>query len=484
MKKKNLLYASFSFLLFTASVSTEAQRKLNQQDFIPVTNRPVTFTPFQKTDFAPASAKDDAIITLPNKKKVKLSDYIKTLNKIEGNLSAIGFARDRQQKTVLASRYKLAGTATIAPANVSNVSNASISSTAVKPQNALLTARFVKTDMSMIKATDLSNKLNPGNADRINSLPNEAFNRTIDLTPPEFRSGDYGVKLVGQYFLKGETDPFVYSSTDLNEVALTRLMKETTSFFTAGLNITASSTLPALGGLTAYKLETEFTARSNKAQKHSSKAKLQIMQQVLLNEVNNAIAGDNHSVNQNRIYQANKLIGAADIFTYGINLLIPVDFYLSAGGIGANIEVDIKRTGISGAIGPRVTQSIILETSATELVGPIGEGFGNTVDVGVGGELRLLEGGFDFGFSAGLIPNNRRLVFVNTMFGEVDVRLLRGRLFTFYQYPVYKCDNILSAADLACWETRRVENDLFNIGAAIKFEKKVVDEDKSVYVSW
>jgi hypothetical protein len=106
------------------------------------------------------------------------------------------------------------------------------------------------------------------------------------------------------------------------------------------------------------------------------------------------------------------------------------------------------------------------------------------VDVGVGGELRLMEGGFDYGFSAGLAVNSNKLVFINDMQGEVDLELLRGRLFTFYQYPVFTCKSIFDAADIECWEMRRVENDLFNTGAALKYERTVVNEDKSGPVNW
>jgi hypothetical protein len=163
---------------------------------------------------------------------------------------------------------------------------------------------------------------------------------------------------------------------------------------------------------------------------------------------------------------------------------MPVDFYMSASSVGADIDVDMTRTGITGSMGPRAAQSIFLETSYTEVIGPFGEGISSMVDVGVGGELRIIEGGFDYGFSAGLTVNNNRLFFINDMQGEVDVDLLRGRLFTFYQYPLYVCEGILGIATPTCWEIRRVENDLFNTGAALKFERTVINEDKTAPVKW
>jgi hypothetical protein len=480
MKKIFNYRVSLAVILILAATNADAQKKqINQDLFTPVETKSVNFVPFKKSDFTKESKSVDELITLPNKKKVKLSDYIAVLNKIEGNLAAIGFSKDRAQKTIIASRFKKANFASPA---ISVLPKAN-----VKPANATINTKFVSTKIQ--NKSPISDKLAKAierlSAIQIGALPNENFDRTFHLTPAPFRNGDYSATLDLTYYLKGELDPFFVASNQMRNDSLAVLVKETSSFYTAGLNLTVAVAVPEVGNITAYKLETEFTARSSRTKKHSSKAKLTVMQQVLINENTPNRTGDATTYRENRLYNVSQLIGAADVFTYGLNLLMPVDFYLNAVGIGADIDVDMDRMGISGSMGPRAAQSIILETSLTELAGPFGEGISNTVDVGVGGELRLIEGGLDYGFSAGLTVNNNRLVFINDMQGEADLELLRGRLFTFYKYPVFTCDNIfLQGLDLSCWEMRRVENDLYNTGAALKFEKTVVNEDKSAFVKW
>jgi len=465
--------------LFSATAINAQKKKISREMFVPTVATRVNFVPYKVTDFAKDGKAATQLVTLPNKKKIKLSDYITNLNILEGNLAQLGFSKNRTQKTIVASRFKKADfskpiSATILPA------------AAAKPANATIASKFVSTKLQdkIILKERLNDAFRALKEAEVNALPNEKFDRTHRLTPPAFRNGDYAATLDLTYFLKGELDPFFVKRNQMRNDSISKMIRETNSFFTAGMNVTLMADVPEVGNITAYKLETEYTARSSKSKKHSSKSKLTVMQQVMINENNQNRSGDVSTYKENRLLNVSKLLTAADIFTYGLNLIMPVDFYLNAVGIGADIDVEMSRTGISGSIGPRAAQSIILETSYTEVSGPFGEGISSMVDVGVGGELRLVQGGFDYGFSAGLAVNNSRLVFINDMQGEVDLEFLKGRLFTFYQYPVFTCESILSVADLSCWEIRRVENDLFNTGAALKFEKTVVNEDKSAPVKW
>lgn len=481
MKKIFLKPAVIAFILIGASGNAFSQKKkISKESFIPTSTTKVNFTPYKVSDFTSDPKRASDMITLPNKKKVKLSDYVNALNTLEGNLSAMGFAKDRQQKTIIASRFKKADFSR-------PLTNTVLPAAAAKPKSAVINTKFSQSKFSglEVKNPKITERISAMRAVEVNALPNEKFDRTHHLTPAPLKNGDYAAKLDVTYYLKGELDPFFIQSHQLRNDSISKMMKETTSFFTAGMNISIMADIPEVGNITAYKLESEYTARSNKTKKHSSKTKLTVMQQVIINENNQNRSGDASSYSENELYNMHKLIGTADVFTYGLNLLMPVDFYMSASSIGANVEVNMTRSGISGSIGPRAAQSVFLETSVTEMVGPFGEGFGNVVDVGVGGELRLIEGGFDYGFAAGLSVENGRLAFVNDMQGELDLEFLRGRLFTFYQYPVFKCGaQILRLGDIECWEMRRVENDLFNTGAALKFEKSVVNEDRSAYVKW
>lgn len=465
--------------IVTTSAADAQRKKITKEQFTPAATKKVVFVPYKITDFATDAKSGNKLITLPNKKKVKLTEYVNALNLIEGNLSDIGFAKTRKEKTIVASKFRKAdfsrpGLTTLLPA------------ASAKPANTVIQTKFVSTKLQnkIILQERLKDALRERRESEINALPNQPFDRTHHLTPAPFRNGDYSATLDLTYYLKGVVDPFFVRKNQMRNDSLAKIIRETNSEFTAGMNITVMADVPEVGNITAYKLEAEYTSRSNKSKKHSSKSKLTVMQQVIINESNPNRNGDASSYRENRLHNLTKLIGAADVFTYGLNLLMPVDFYMNASSIGANIDVDMNRTGVSGSIGPRAAQSIFLETSYTELVGPFGEGISNVVDVGVGGELRLLEGGFDYGFSAGLAVNSNKIVFINDMQGEVDLELLRGRLFTFYQYPVFTCKSIFNAADIECWEMRRVENDLFNTGAALKYERTVVNEDMSAPVNW
>ncbi len=473
---------SITCLIVTGATTVFAQKKkLDRNLFAPASATPVNFRPFKATDFAKGSPTGNEVVTLPNKRTIKLADYVNAMNKVEGNLATIGFSRDRTQKIVVASKFKpasISGNAVVA-ANLNTQAT-------LKPINAALNTRFTP-ELTMNKkiAGKIENKFTAARKLEIESLPNEKFDRTFNLTPPEFRKGDYGVKLVVSSYLKGENDPFFIQSSQMRQDSLTKLMRETTAFYTAGMKLDVSAAIPEIGTITAYKLESEFTARSNKNQKHSSKAKLQVLQTVLLNENKPAITGEGYTFEETRLYPVSKLIGGADIYTYGLNMLMPVDFYMTSIGVGAGLDVKMSRTGISGSIGPRFAQSIIMETSATEMLGPGGEALATIGDFGVGGEIRLVEAGVDFGFSAGMKIQNGRLVFSDDMAATAELEFLRGRIYTFYEYLNFKCDNIvLQGLNVACWETRRVENELFNSGSALQFSKTIVDEDKSVYVTW
>jgi hypothetical protein len=481
MKRKFLKPAIIAFAVMIAAPDAFGQKKkITKELFAPTVATKVTFVPYKISDFTTDAKKANQLITLPNKKKVKLSDYVNALNTLESNLSAMGFPKNRAQKTIVASRFKKAdftrpATTTVLPA------------AAARPANVAINQKFVTAKLSdkLVVKGQVAEAFAKLKQAEVNALPNEKIDRVHHLTPAPFRNGDYSAKLDVTCYLKGELDPFFVNNNQVRFDSITRLMKETTSFFTAGMNITVSADIPEIGNISAYKLETEYTARSNKSRKHSSKSKLTVMQHVIINESNANRSGDVSTYKENKLYNISRLIGAADVFTYGLNIIMPVDFYLSASSIGANIDVDMTRTGISGSIGPRVAQSIFLETSLTETVGPFGEGLSNVADAGVGGELRLMEGGFDYGFSAGIGINGGRIISINDMEGQLDLEFLRGRLFTFYEYPVFTCgQNLFKLADVECWEMRRVENELFNTGAALKFEKTIINEDRSALVKW
>lgn len=437
-----------------------------------------TFIPFRLSDLGATELQKASLISVPNKKKITVDSYLKALNTIESNLSQIGFDKNRTQKTIIASRVKNLPAITVTDVQLKqlNLAVPALSTTMVNRFNGLTAQRVSIVNSAILDAqTEKS----------IAALPNEKFDRTFSINPPAFVVADYKVTLSGSVYLKGEIDPFFIPQAQKNQAGINTLIKSSNSVYSAGMNITASTDLPGVGNFKVFQYTSDFTGRSNASQKHSSKSKLEVMNQVLINEDKSAIAQDSYNFNSTQLLNVSKLIAGADIFTYGLNLLMPIDFYLNALGVGLGTEVEINKTGISGRVGPRMAQSIILETSATELLGPGGENFAGIVDVGVGGELRLMQGGVDYGFAAGLSLYNNKLAFVNDMYAAANLEFLRGRIFTYYTYPKFKCSNIIMQfADISCWEQFRVENDVFNSGAALKFNPQIVGEDKSKYVSW
>lgn len=460
-------------------LSLLAQRKLLGQTALTTSNLSAKpFTPYSLTSFASGTKAKDSIVKLPNKKSLKLSEYLAAINYLEGNLSKMGYAQNRTEKTVIVARLNLLPTTALAAATTKSTTVQTAPMTATVKNRFAINARLAPQTTKPSFTTVLKQA-------EIDAMPNESINRNIEFNPPQFSVGGYKTNLNGSVYLKGTVDPFSLNSSQKNAAGLLNEIKNTGNEFTAGLNMTVSAQVPEIGELVVYKLESEFTARSNASKKHSSKAKLTILQQVLINENQANISTEAYNFRQNRLYNVSKLIGAADIYTYGLNALMPVDFYLSAIGIGAEVDVQLDRTGVNGTVGPRLAQSVIMETSATEMLGPIGEGISNTVDAGVAGELRLIEGGLDYGFSLGLGFSGTKLILKNDMSAIADLEILRGRMYTFYQYPVFTCNNIIfQGLDLSCWEQRRVETDVFRTNALLSFKKTLVDDDKTEPVKW
>ena len=482
MKKK--IFVTFSVTFLTITVTNAQKAQFGKDKFQPLKSNKLTYTPYTVSDFSKIDKTkgENDLITLPNKKKVTLGNYLKTINHIEKNLSDIGISRNRTEQLVVASKYKPVNGAqtTITPSTVKKVPL--MPKTTVNNRFKLANTGMSEKALAMEKVKDqLSDKMLL-DADQ---LPNEPFNSEQEFNLPQITVADYGVKVKSSYKQKGILDPFSMSGNRLHADSLKKLIKNTSNEFTISFNVNITTDVPGLGGFPVYKLESEFTSKANKDQKHKSKAKLQVLERILLNENSNP-SGDNYSYNQDAIYNTKQKLGAADIFNYGLNVVSPVDMYLMSTGVGAEFDMSISRTGVGGTISPIITQSIILETSASETVGPVADMLNfDVLDIGVGGELRLLQGGLDFGGNAGLAVTNGGLKFVNDTYNAVSLKMLKGRLYTFYTYPKFTCDNIfLQGLDSKCWVVRRVENDFFETGSFIELEQVLADEFKGKNLKW
>lgn len=480
---KKCLFLSVMFFLIVEGVKAQ-KTQYNKDRFQPLKTNKLSFTPYTIKDFSKTdkTKTEKDLITLPNKKKVTLGNYLKTINHIEKNLSEIGISRNRTEQTVVASKYKpvTGAKTTISPAGVKK--GPLMSKSIVNNRFKLANTGLSEKALAMEKLKDqLSDKMLP-DADQ---LPNEPFNSEKEFNLPEVTVADYGVKVKASYKQKGIIDPFSLSGKRLHADSLKKLIKNSANEFSIGFNVNISTELPAVGNFPVFKLESEFTSKANKDQKHKCKAKLQVLEKILLNE-NSTPSADNYSYNQDAIYNTKQKLGAADIFNYGLNVLLPVDMYLMSTGVGAEFDMSISRTGVGGTISPIITQSIILETSVSETTGPVADLLNfDVLDIGVGGELRLLQGGLDFGGNAGLAVTNGSLKFINDTYNAVSLKMLKGRLYTFYTYPKFTCDNIfLQGLDSKCWVVRRVENDFFETGSFIELEQILADEFKGKNLKW
>lgn len=454
-----------------------AQKQLSRESF-QLYKAPVkqSFTAFTRQDFAKNSKdKSDAdLITLPNGKKVTLAAYLKSINYVEKNLSDLGFSKDRSEKLIVLSKFKAPTADLTSAATLSARPLLTKTSLASRFTIASKTVTLKPVTASIIDRTKL-----PLNADK---LPNETISRSENFNIPQFKVAGYGVKIDASFSMNGTVDPFSLLDRQINQDSLNKLVAATANEYSLGFNVTIGADLPQIGNFAVYSIQSNFSTKASGSIK--SKAKLKVMDQVLIDEDRTVNNNKYHFV-QNQVFNTSKLLAAADIFMYGLNFVSPVDFYLSSNGVGADFDVTMTKTGVQGTAGPTITQSVFMESSVTELLGPGGEFVNSDVlDAGVGGELRLVEGGFDFGGNIGLAVENGSLKLKNDVYKAVDVKLLRGRLYTYYSYPKYVCDNIFGALDPNCWIVRRIENNLFDSGSAIRYQKVLFDDNKDVVLNW
>lgn len=485
MKKEKVKIGLCSvFVIFLTTVGLAQRPTITKEKFEPLKQAKVNFKPYVASDFVKSGkVNEQDMITLPNKKKMPLKDYIAALNRIEKNLADIGIEQNSLKAPVVASRYKSIGKPVVKPMFKAGKGGGGtpISKTTVKTQYKLSNIGLSKRATEMYKIIDQLDDLKTPSAD---ALPNESFNNDETSDFPEFKVADYGVTVSAKIIRNGTLDPFSLSNNRLHTDSLKKLIKKSNNEFILGLNVNISTDLPGVGDFNIYKLESQFTARANSGQKHKSKAKLQVLEQILLDD-NRSINGDEFTYQQDAIYNTKRLLGSADIFNYGLNVLLPVDMYLNCTGVGAEFDIDITRTGVGGTITPIVTQSIIMETSATEALGPVADLLNvNIADIGVGGEIRLVQGGLDFGGNVGLAVKSGGLKFINETYNAASLKFLRGRLYTFYTYPVYTCDNIFGLATPSCYAQKRVENDFFDSGSFLELSQVIADEFNGKNLKW
>jgi hypothetical protein len=466
----------------TPVVNNQIKPTFNREVFALSKTTKEAFKPYTIAKFVPNAKVGDEgkMVTLPNGKKVALAKYVATINSLEQRLSDAGIGQSTTPKIAIVSKAVYNGQLSINPQAVIAQPVVLLSSTA-------MAARFNRINSGAMANLDKIGAVGPSKI-RIDAstLPIIEISQEKGLPEQKFKVAGYGVTISGKQFQKGTIKPFNIEEAKRNTAGLNATAKTTDNNITIGFQANIKVALPGIGEVNAYDLKGEFTSNSNAQKKHHAIAKLTVLGTTVLDE-DKDLTGDEVTYKKNKTYNTAKLLGSADFFTYTLNAIMPVDFYLNATGVGVDYDVDINRTGINGTITPMVSQSIYIETSLTEIIGggPIGEGIGNTIDAGVGGEIRLIEGGISFSANMGLAMKSTELSLLNDVYQGFDLRLLKGRLYTFTQYPRFKCSNIfLQGLDLNCWDIYRQENDIFNTGSALTFKHKLADEDLSKKLNW
>jgi len=465
-----------------ALVSNIQKPVFNKETF--VLTKPVKqpFKPYTMSAFLPNAKAADAvkIVTLPNGKKTTLAKYVATINAVEQRLSDAGVTQTGTPASTVISKAVLLSEATNTPRVLTARPLVLLSNTAKA-------TRFDKVNSGAVKNLNLTGAVS-STPIRLNaaSLPVIEINQEKGLPEQKFKVAGYGVTVSGRQFQKGTIKPFNIQEANRDAAGLKTAAKTTDNNMSIGFQANIKIAVPGVGDLNAYELNGEFTSQSNSQKKHHTKAKLTVLGTTVIDD-DRDLNGDEVTYKQNKTYSSAKLLGSADFFTYLLNAVMPVDIYLNATGVGVDFDVAISKTGVNGAITPMVSQSIYMETSITEIAvpGPVGEGIGNTIDAGVGGELRLIEGGISFNANMGLAIQNKSLSLLNDVYQGFDLRLLKGRLYTFTQYPRFRCNNIiLQGLDVNCWDLFRQENDIFNTGSALQFQHVLADEDLSKKLNW
>jgi len=479
MNHKHINRGSVALLLIAIALTkhSAAQTKITSDNFqLTQAISPVNFVAYTKDDFAKnvTGKTVNDLITLPNKKQVSLQDYLKTINYLEKNLSDIGYPKSKTASVIVVSRFK-------SPI-INQVTIPKFLSGALLNQSAL-TTRFTASSLPASHLTLVSNVTKVGlKTTNPDQLPNDTISRSETFNIPKFTVAGYGVKIDASYTMHGIVDPFQVLDRQKNQDSLNKVIKNTSNEYSIAFNVNVNTDLPPVGNFNIYKIQSEFSTKANGSIK--TKAKLQVLEQLLIDE-DQTSSSNSVAFVKSQIYNTEKLLGAADIYMYGLNVISPVDFFLNCQGVGGNFNMTLTKSGVQGTIAPVLTQSVILESSASELLGPIADLANATVlDAGVGGELRLIEGGLDFGGNIGITADNGSLQLNNDVYKDIHVNLLKGRLYTFYTYPVYTCDNIFGALDPKCYAERRVENDLFNTGSAISFQQVLTDDTKTSALNW
>lgn len=518
----------FSALLVTGaayaqtSKTTVISKTAYTKDKFAVAAKPaIPFKPLTMADLAKGGKGVDEkkLLTLPNKKQVTAGVYLKNMNILEKNLNEVGYsAVNNNSNEIVIATAKANAIRLEKSLPVSSIKTAKLSTTAVKD-------RFISTELKLgstgFKAVSLA-KLSPTNVTTFKATSNkqlvglvknsqlqlitsrlksrllaksESFERGETFGPWDGEVAGFGGKLEGNYTLTAKADRISFDEDNFTTQEILSKIKNTDSKYTMGFNLKFSMKMPAditleipvvgavglPGYLDLYRFETNFVSNSNEDKKLESKILLKVADQILIDE-NKQISGDNYSVVKDEVTPAIRTkIGATDIYMYGLDALIPVDVNWTLGA-GGSLNITMNRSGITGEIGPKITQSLFLEAG----VAP--DQFQDIVDVGVGGELRMIGCSMNYGAKTGLSWGGGSVILNNDVYSFLSLEFVRGKLFTFYRYPKFTCEcSSFLCPELLnpnCYGIKTVKQYLIDTGPLFRQDFTLFDDDQSKTLDW
>jgi hypothetical protein len=509
MKKQLVFFNILIISLLLNAFNGQAQKKQISKDKFLVNVKPkIDFKSFD-INTLPANRKADLnqLVKLPNGKQISIKQYADAMNTFEKNLNEIGYSTRTMDKVTLVAEQKLdpvikidpnypaMGTKKTLPELKSVFADETIipntkfkvfSLSKVMPQQI---QQFKKSSKDKFFGSFKKPQFVALNVYKkvVHIPPVENFSREQSFGPWDVSIPNFGgVKVSASYYLKGKAEPFDGDAADPLEA-----MKNTNSEFSMGLHSKAQLKIPeidltstiasfVLGGyVNLYSYDADFISRSNRNKKIGGKVTVKFLDRFLISE-DREVNGNSLSFNESETYPLNKLLGGMDVFQYGFNFLIPIDVYMGS-EVGGMVDVTVDKAGVRGRMGPRLSNAITMEAGAIPFP------FSNIFDVGVGGKLDMIANDITFGGNAGIsIGEDGSPILNNQAYLNVDVELMKGRIYSFINYPYCSCglwDCFWEAGN--CWGIREVRHTIAKTnGALFKMDRTLVEDDDSKSLDW
>lgn len=508
-------------LVLIAPAAAHAQRGGFARDRIePVTKQVVPFRALSAADFGKVAAGDmSGKVRVPTTKKtMTVAQYLEQLNAIERRLNAGGLSMRTIKGDTKLARLRTTKDAVIVPAGVQGAkltaAQRSARFTAVElpiPGTAMksvslgtLNAQQVKTLARTVpkKITGPLARLKAGTALKDSPLKDaplkgvaprvpgpEFVNRSYTPQPMSAGIAGYTGKVILSHTQKATAQPIDGDNASMDAV------KATDSEFSMGVGVRVQMKLPkelsveapvvgkiALGDgfLDIYHLQADYKVQSNASKPMSARSRVKVVDQLIIDDDKPNITGDRHTFAQQRnVPLIRQKLGGFDMYSWFLDQMVPIDVYwgIEAGGA---FDVRMDRASIQAEAAPRLTQSLTIEWGLAP------DMFENIVDAGVGGKFDLVALNVGVGGVVGLHFGGGSVILKDEAYMDAEVQLMRGRLYTFYKYPAFICDNIFSlqALDPNCYAIRRVEEDIVDTGALINLNTVLLSDDGSRALAW